>query len=93
MWSDRACSFYLSNCKNSITHRSVMTTPHNYRRRIVAHVRGSAGKIHSNTGSWSNHAASTARISRVRTLAFTPLSKQRLRPRGNRNSIIPDRSC
>jgi|GEM_PF-3409704 len=93
MWSDRACSIYLSICEDYIIHRTAMTAPHNHGRRIVAHVRNPASQVHAHASPWSNHAASTARISRVRTLAFTPLSKQRLRPRGNRNSIIPDRSC
>lgn len=39
----------------------------------LAHVRDPAGVIDSNTGSWSNHAASTARMSRGANRVLTSL--------------------
>nr|WP_245458350.1 hypothetical protein [Rhizobium leguminosarum] len=55
----------------------------------LAHVRDPTRKIHPNAGPRPNHAASTARITCVRTLGATELSKRRVRPQLNRSSIIP----
>lgn len=46
MWSDRACSIYLSIGEDAIIHRSAMTTSHNHSRRIVAEVDGLGGDHH-----------------------------------------------
>ncbi len=59
MWSDRACSLYLNDCKTCIINRLAMTTPHNYHRRIVAEVDRLARHVNDDAG--RDHALRTAR--------------------------------
>nr|WP_235777216.1 hypothetical protein [Rhizobium mesoamericanum] len=78
--------------KSPTMRPSASPAPHNHGRRIIAHVCDPAGQVHPHAGPWSDHAASTARISRIRVALSTAPSKRRLRPQINRNSIIPDGS-
>src|SRR5690606_37452294 len=54
----------------------------------LPHVGDPASQVHPNARAWSDHAASTARIRRVRMAALMSLSKRRLRPRHICSSII-----
>src|SRR5690606_11163584 len=63
-------------------HRKALNT--------LPHVCDAAGKINPNAGARSNHACSTARMSRVSTVPSTWLPKQSRRPQRNCNSTIED---
>ncbi|MGO8484826.1 hypothetical protein AB9F39_37150, partial [Rhizobium leguminosarum] len=53
-----------------------------------AHVRDPTRKIHPNAGPRPNHAASTARITCIRTLGATELSKRRVRPQLKKKGLL-----